>query len=262
MDIWVVVSFIAGLISVGVAALTYRWVAQQDPGNERAQRVAKWIEDGAKSYLKKLYTALGMLAAGMAILLAIVFGVQKSPTYGLTIAVTFIFGALCSSIAGYMGMTIAVKGNVRTSVAAEKGLAPAFNVSFKAGSVMGLAMVGLALIGMSLIWLITGEAQMVLGFSFGASTLALLAKAGAASTPRRRTLQPTWWAKSRWVSRKMIPVTRLLWLTTLATTSVTLRAWVPTFSTAMLQARWLRCCLELRCRISRAISTPYTPSSR
>lgn len=178
MDIWVVVSFIAGLISVGAAVLTYRWVAQQDPGNERAQRVAKWIEDGAKSYLKKLYAALGMLAAGMSILLAIVFGIQKSPTYGLTIAVTFVFGALCSSIAGYMGMTIAVKGNVRTSVAAEKGLVPAFNVSFKAGSVMGLAMVGLALIGMSLIWLVTDEAQMVLGFSFGASTLALLAKAG------------------------------------------------------------------------------------
>ncbi len=178
MDIWVVVSFIAGLISVGVAVLTYRWVAKQDPGNERAQRVARWIEEGAKSYLKKLYTALGMLAAGMAILLAIVFGIQKSPTYGLSIAVTFVFGALCSSIAGYMGMTIAVKGNVRTSVAAEKGLTPAFNVSFKAGSVMGLAMVGLALIGMSLIWLVTGEAQLVLGFSFGASTLALLAKAG------------------------------------------------------------------------------------
>ncbi|MBN1249806.1 MAG: sodium-translocating pyrophosphatase, partial [Anaerolineae bacterium] len=146
--------------------------------DERAQRVAGWIEDGAKSYLKKLYTALTGLAIALAIILAIVFGLQNSPSYGLGIAITFIFGALCSAIAGYMGMTIAVKANVRTSVAAQLGLNQAFAVSFNAGSVMGLAMVGLALIGMSLIFLITGRPQMVLGFSFGASMLALLAKAG------------------------------------------------------------------------------------
>ncbi len=178
MDIWVVVSFISGLISVGMAVVTYRWVVRQDAGGERAQKVAGWIESGARSYLKKLYSALTMLAAAMAVILGIVFGIQRGPGYGLGIAITFVFGALCSSVAGYMGMTVAVKGNVRTSVAAEKGLNPAFNVSFKSGSVMGLAMVGLALIGMSLIFLITGKAEMVLGFSFGASMLALLAKAG------------------------------------------------------------------------------------
>ncbi|MGC9348824.1 MAG: sodium-translocating pyrophosphatase [Anaerolineae bacterium] len=178
MSIWVIVSFIAGVISVGVAVVYYRWVTKQDPGTERAQRVAAWIEEGAASYLKKLYRALTGLAIALAIILAIVFGLQRSPGYGLGIAVTFIVGALCSALAGYMGMTIAVKANVRTATAAKEGLNPAFAVSFNAGSVMGLAMVGLALIGMSLIYLITETPEMVLGFSFGASMLALLAKAG------------------------------------------------------------------------------------
>ncbi|MGC9468754.1 MAG: sodium-translocating pyrophosphatase [Anaerolineae bacterium] len=175
---WVVASLVAGAISVAAAVLYYRWVAKADPGSERAQRVAGWIEDGARSYLMKLYTALTGLAIAMAIILAIVFGLQKNPGYGLGIAITFIVGSVCSAVAGYMGMTIAVKGNVRTATAAQKGLNPAFEISFNAGSVMGLAMVGLALIGMSTIYLITETPEMVLGFSFGASMLALLAKAG------------------------------------------------------------------------------------
>jgi len=178
MNIWVVVSFIAGIVSVAASVVYYQWVAKQDPGDERAQRVAGWIEAGARSYLKKLYTALTGLAVALAIVLAIVFSLQESPAYGLGIAVTFIFGGISSAVAGYMGMTIAVKANVRTAVAANKGLNPAFEISFSAGSVMGLAMVGLALIGMSVIFAITGTPEMVLGFSFGASTLALLAKAG------------------------------------------------------------------------------------
>jgi len=181
MNIWVVVSFVAGIISVGASLIYYRWVAKQDPGDERAQKVAGWIEDGARSYLMKLYMALTGLAVALAIILAIVFGLQKDFSYGLGIAVAFIFGAVCSAVAGYMGMAIAVKANVRTAVAANKGLNPAFAVSFNAGSVMGLAMVGLALLGMSLIFMIAGTEngpEMVLGFSFGASMLALLAKAG------------------------------------------------------------------------------------
>lgn len=178
MMIWVVISMISGIISVGAAVVYYRWVVKQDPGTERAQRVAGWIEEGAQSYLKKLYAALTMLAIAMAIILAIVFGLQRDAGYGLAIAVFFIFGAVASSIAGYMGMAIAVKGNVRTATAAEHGIVPAFAVSINSGSVMGLAMVGMALFGMSLIYLITETPEMVLGFSFGASMLALLAKAG------------------------------------------------------------------------------------
>jgi len=176
--IWLIISFIAGIISVGAAYAYFRWVKAQDPGSERAQEVAGWIRDGAQSYLKKLYGALGLLAGVLAVIIAIVFGIQQGFGYGLGMAVAFVFGALSSTIAGYMGMGIAVEANVRSATAANKGLNPAFNIAFKAGSVMGLAMVGLALIGMSLVYMITNDANLVLGFSFGASTLALLAKAG------------------------------------------------------------------------------------
>ena len=176
--IWLIISFIAGIISVGAAYAYFRWVKAQDPGSERAKEVAGWIRDGAQSYLKKLYGALGLLAGVLAVIIAIVFGIQQGFGYGLGMAVAFVFGALSSTIAGYMGMGIAVEANVRSATAANKGLNPAFNIAFKAGSVMGLAMVGLALIGMSLVYMITNDANLVLGFSFGASTLALLAKAG------------------------------------------------------------------------------------
>ncbi len=176
--LWVIISFISGIISVGAAYAYFKWVKDQDPGSERAVRVAGWIREGAQSYLKKLYGALTLLAGALAVVIAIVFSLQKGAGYGLMMAVSFVIGAVCSAIAGYMGMAIAVEANVRSATAANDGLNPAFNVAFKAGAVMGLAMVGLALMGMCLIYMVTKNANMVLGFSFGASTLALLAKAG------------------------------------------------------------------------------------
>ena len=187
MDIWVWVSLVAGIISAGAAVVYFQWVLKVDPGTERAQKVAGWIKAGAQSYLKKLYAALTMLAVGMAIVIAIVFSIQEASVgYGVGMSISYIFGAVCAAIAGYMGMMIAVEANVRSATAAHEGLNPAFNVAFKAGAVMGLAMVGLALIGMCLVYLVSGFLsetgqgipQMVLGFSFGASALALLAKAG------------------------------------------------------------------------------------
>ena len=148
--ILLIVSIGAGIISVGVAVYYFQWVKSQDAGSDRAKQVATWIREGAQSYLKKLYVALTMLAIALAVILAIVFGLKEgSAGYGLGMAGSFILGALSSAIAGYMGMAIAVEANVRSATAANKGLNPAFNVAFKAGTVMGLAMVGLALIGMT-----------------------------------------------------------------------------------------------------------------
>ncbi len=187
-ETWLVVGIVSGLISLGVAVSLYRWVLRQDPGSEKAQEVASWIKEGATSYLKRLYTALTLVAVVLAVILAIVFSfdltevgignVTMNVGHGLEIAVAFVVGALSSAIAGYMGMTIAVAANVRSATAANNSLTKAFRLAFNAGSVMGLAMVGLAVIGMSTIYLITKDAEVVLGFSFGASTLALLAKAG------------------------------------------------------------------------------------
>jgi len=185
---WVLVSLLAGVVSIGVAVWLYRWVNRQDAGSERAQEVASWIREGARSYLRRLYLALTLVAVAMGIIIAIVFTfdiehlgmgtVAIEPSRGATMALAFVTGAVCSAIAGYMGMTIAVSANVRSATAANESINRAFQVAFYAGAVMGLAMVGLAVVGMSAIYLITGDPEIVLGFSFGASTLALLAKAG------------------------------------------------------------------------------------
>lgn len=150
--------------------------------------MAGWIRSGANTYLKRLYTALASLALVLGIIIALIFsfnfetigttGVQIQPGMGVVMAACFIIGALSSAVAGYMGMRVAVEANVRTATAAQKSLQQAFRLSFYAGAVLGLAMVGLAVIGMSLIFMLTKDSHAVLGFSFGASTLALLAKAG------------------------------------------------------------------------------------
>ena len=165
--IWLIVGLFSGLVSIGVAVWLYLWVSRQDPGTPEAQRVASWIRQGAISYLKRLYTALVLVAVVLAVIIGIVFGISHADrTYGLKMAAAFVTGAVFSAVAGYMGMTIAVLANVRSATAAERGLNPAFNLAFRAGSVMGLAMVGIAVLGMSAIYLLTGEAEIVLGFSF------------------------------------------------------------------------------------------------
>lgn len=185
---WLYISILASVISIGAAVYLFFWVKRQDPGTEKAQEVASWIREGAQTYLKRLYLALTIVALILGFVIAIVFSFDLAevasgqaaiqPLDGIRMAGAFIGGALCSAVAGYMGMSIAVEANVRTATAANESLSKAFKVSFYAGSVMGLAMVGLAVLGMTLIYLITGSADIILGFSFGASTLALLAKAG------------------------------------------------------------------------------------
>jgi K(+)-stimulated pyrophosphate-energized sodium pump len=185
---WGSVALLAGTVSVGVAIWLYRWVNRQDAGSEKAQEVASWIRDGARSYLRRLYLALTLVAVALGVIIAVVFSfdiehlgteaVAVNPSRGITMALAFVAGAICSALAGYMGMSVAVSANVRSAAAANESINRAFRVAFYAGAVMGLAMVGLAVIGMSAIYLITGDPEIILGFSFGASALALLAKAG------------------------------------------------------------------------------------
>ncbi len=187
-QIWVFIALVAGIVSVGIAAWLYKWVHRQDAGSEKAQEVASWIREGATTYLRRLYLALTLVAVVLGFIIAIVFsfdiehlgtgGVSIDPLRGGAMALAFVVGAVCSALAGYMGMMVAVAANVRSATAAGESINRAFKVAFYAGSVMGLAMVGLAVIGMSAIYLISGDPEIVLGFSFGASSLALLAKAG------------------------------------------------------------------------------------
>ena len=173
---WLVLGLVLGLASLGVGLYYFFWVKKQDDGNARSREVAGWIRDGARAYLKKLYMALIIVAGAMAVILAVVYSIDGQR--GIPTAICFLFGALCSAIAGYLGMEVAVLANVRSAVAASKDLNTAFNVAFKAGAVMGFAVVGVATVGMCTIYLISGDAQLVLAYSLGCSSLALLAKAG------------------------------------------------------------------------------------
>jgi len=177
-DIWLYAGLIAGALSIFTAVFSYIRVRQYDAGSDRAQQIAGWIREGASTYLKLLYKTLIVVAVILGIILAIVFSGVEKQNHGLLTAGAFAFGALCSALAGWLGMKVAVEANVRTAVACNKGVASGFEVAFNAGSVMGLAMVGVAVFGMSLLYLIWRDVEIILGFSFGASSLALLAKAG------------------------------------------------------------------------------------
>lgn len=184
--VWLVIAIAAGGTSVGLAIRQYFWVKKQNAGSEKAQQVAGWIREGAQTYLRRLYMALGLVGVVLSLIIVILFSFQHvgggevtvNPGHGIKMALAFISGTLCSAVAGYLGMTVAVTANVRTSYAASQSINKAFRLAFNAGSVMGLAMVGLAVIGISIIYLLTRDPEIVLGFSFGASALALLAKAG------------------------------------------------------------------------------------
>jgi K(+)-stimulated pyrophosphate-energized sodium pump len=178
-----------GTASIGVALWKYAWVNRQPAGAAYAQQVARSIRKSARAFLRYLYLSLAAVAAGMGVLLAIFLGIDfpqlintgtfaYNVTAGVGTAVTFVLGALFAAIAGYLGMSVAVQANVRTAAAAQRGLTASFKVAFNGGSVMGLGMIGIGIVGIVAIYWITGNANLVLGFSFGASALALLAKAG------------------------------------------------------------------------------------
>lgn len=162
-----------GLISLMVALALYRWISEQENKQEDfgpIVEVGRAIKVGAKAYLFRLYQALAVIV----IFLGIILAVFISPR----MALAYVAGAFFSAGAGFLGMKVAVKANGRTAVAAKGGIKKAFPVAYFGGAVMGLAVVGLAILGMALINFLFGDLSITLGFSFGASSLALLAKAG------------------------------------------------------------------------------------
>jgi K(+)-stimulated pyrophosphate-energized sodium pump len=184
---WFLIAPIAGLSSLGLAAYLYSYVMKQDSGTQRMKEIAAAIEEGAKAYLKRQNMALAIFVAVMATILGVIFAYSEGIIFGVALALAYILGSFCSTLAAYIGMTAAVKANVRTASAAREGLKKAFPVAFYGGAVMGLSIVGLALFGISILyyifrvilgWAEVDATNIVLGFSFGASALALFAKAG------------------------------------------------------------------------------------
>jgi K(+)-stimulated pyrophosphate-energized sodium pump len=171
----------------GVLALLFTfwksaWVSKQEVGTDRMARIAKNIADGAMAFLKAEYRVLIIFVLAVAILLGISAGEDSS----WLISVSFILGAICSALAGFIGMRVATKANVRTTNAARTSLGKALEVAFAGGSVMGLGVVGLGVLGLgtlflaynSIGWDINRVITVITGFSFGASSIALFARVG------------------------------------------------------------------------------------
>ena len=169
-DPWLIAP-VSSIVSIALGLYLFQYVINKDAGTDRMKQIAGWIQEGSRSFLKTEYKYLGIFVAVMAIALYIFLGVK--------IALTYVFGTVFSAIAGVIGMEIAVKANVRTANAAKKGgLIEAFAIAFRGGAVMGLMVVGLALLGISIIYWLTGDPEIILGMSIGASTLTLFMKAG------------------------------------------------------------------------------------
>jgi len=161
------ISAIASIIAGGIL---YNYVSKQDSGTEKMKEIAAAIKEGADAFLKREYTVLAYFVAVVAVALAIFINPIMAPTY--------IFGSVCSGLAGFFGMQVALKANVRTANAAREGLNRAFPIAFRGGAVMGLSVVGMGLLGISIVYGLTGNPEIILGYSFGASAMALFAKAG------------------------------------------------------------------------------------
>ncbi len=174
---------------LGVLGLLYTfwktsWVSKQDAGTERMQRIAAAITQGAMAFLKAEYRILAIFVVVVAALLA--YSGNTNADSSWLIGISFVVGAFCSALAGYLGMMVATKANVRTTNAARTGLGKALEVAFAGGSVMGMAVVGLGVLGLGGLFLIyTGMGwgmekvlNVITGFSFGASSIALFARVG------------------------------------------------------------------------------------
>ena len=161
---------ITASISILVAIYLYFYVNRQSSGTDKMKEIAGAIQEGARAFLKVEFKYLAVFVVVVAAVLAIFL----NPI----MAVAYIFGSVCSAIAGFLGMTVALKANVKSANAAKQGLNKAFPIAFRGGAVMGLAVVGLALLGISVVYALTGDPELVLGFSFGASAMALFAKIG------------------------------------------------------------------------------------
>jgi K(+)-stimulated pyrophosphate-energized sodium pump len=185
----------AGSAIIGLAFAGYlaRWVMEQDEGPEIIRKVGRLIQQGAMAFIRREYTILAVFVAVVAVLLALLidFNITDNATIaalnepiqdrlgsGPWTALCYVLGAIGSALAGFIGMSIAVRGNTRTAAAAMVGLNPALKVAFRTGTVMGMTVVGIGLLGVTILWVIFRDATIVAGFAFGASSIALFARVG------------------------------------------------------------------------------------
>ena len=168
---YLILSILIGGIALGFALLLYFDIIKKNVGNEKMKEISKNIEDGAMTFLFREYKFIFIFVLVVTIIIAIAIHYKT--------AVAFVLGALFSIIAGFCGMRVAVKANVRTTEAARKGIKEALTIAFSGGSVMGMAGVGFGIIGLAALMIIFGlDTEYITGFGLGASSIALFARVG------------------------------------------------------------------------------------
>ena len=173
---------VCGLLAVAYGIGLTVYLLKKPAGNERMQEIAKAIQEGAKAYLKRQYTIIAAVAAVLFVLLGVLGNAVESPFLGWTAAIGFLIGAVASAAAGFIGMNVSVRANVRTAEAARGGLKPALGIAFKGGSVTGLLVVGLGLLAVAGYFLILGQdvddVKSLVGLAFGGSLISVFARLG------------------------------------------------------------------------------------
>ncbi len=168
---YLILSTLTGALALAFAFYLSAGISSAEPGNARMKEIAGYIHEGAMAFLYREYRYLAIFIALVSAILAIFISWQT--------AVCFIGGALCSIMAGYFGMQVATKANVRTAAAAQHGISPALKIAFSGGSVMGMCVVGLGMLGLGAFYLLFNQnVDYITGFSLGASSIALFARVG------------------------------------------------------------------------------------
>ena len=168
----VVFALLFGILAIGFVIWQIRNVLAEDDGDETMREIAAAIQEGAAAFLNKEYTYLAGFVVVVAILIAVGTGAWQT-------AACFVVGAIASAGAGYLGMYIAVRSNVRTAAAASRSLNDGLRVAFSSGTIMGMSVVGFSILGLTILYLLfDGNIEYVTGFGFGASSIALFARVG------------------------------------------------------------------------------------
>ncbi len=170
MNASVIFAIVCSVVAIVYGLLLARHILKKSAGNDKMKEIALAIQQGAKAYLNRQYKTIAIIAVILFIILW--------PTLGPATAIGFVVGAVFSALAGYIGMNVSVRANVRTAEAARTGLAEALSLAFSGGAVTGLLVVGLALLGVSGFYAITHDVAALIGLAFGSSLISVFARLG------------------------------------------------------------------------------------
>ena len=174
----IILSAVAGGVALLFAVALVVRVSQADQGNAAMIAIAQAIKEGALAFLRREYITLVPFVAVVAVALWLLIDWYTGDSWVPRTAIAYLAGTLCSAAAGFIGMSVAIRANVRTTAAAMRGLNPALRVAFSSGAVMGITVVGVGLLGVIVLYVIFQNIDYVIGFAFGASSIALFARVG------------------------------------------------------------------------------------